>query len=105
MATLQTNPMHDQLCSDDEPITDLQTGNSYRPGAAGGFANNFGGAGGRPVSLPVSSRDNEDVGQSWTGGLSQGCAPVFQPFGSPSMVISKTYIEQFIALLFLRDGQ
>lgn len=86
MATLQTNPMHDQLGSDDEPITDLQTGTSYRPGAVGGFANNFGGAGARPGSLPVSSGpgDNEDVGQSWTGGLSQGCAPVFQPFGSPS---------------------
>ena len=23
------------------------------------------------------------MGQSWTGGLAQGCAPVFQPFGEP----------------------
>ena len=81
MATLQTNPMHEELCSDDEPITDLQ---SPGVGARGGFANNFGG--GRPVSLGVVRGDTEEeVGQSWTGGLTQGCAPVFQPFGSPSM--------------------
>jgi len=69
MATLQTNPMHEELGSDDEPITDLQAG-------AGAV---------RPVSLPGMSGDQEEVEQSWTGGLTQGCAPVFQPFGSPTV--------------------
>ena len=27
--------------------------------------------------------EEREVGQSWTGGLAQGCAPVFQPFGEP----------------------
>ena len=26
------------------------------------------------------------MGQSWTGGLAQGCAPVFQPFGEPGEI-------------------
>ena len=64
MATLQTNPLHAE--SDDEPITDLQGGPA------------------RPASLNVTKADSEDIGQSWSGGLSQGCAPAFQPFGSPS---------------------
>ena len=64
MATLQTNPLHED--SDDEPITDLQGGST------------------RPASLNVTKADSEDIGQSWSGGLGQGCAPAFQPFGSPS---------------------
>ena len=64
MATLQTNPLHEE--SDDEAITDLQGGSS------------------RPASLNVIKADSEDIGQSWSGGLGHGCAPVFQPFGSPS---------------------
>jgi len=63
MATLQTNPLHEE--SDDEPITDLQGGHA------------------RPASLAVAQAESEDVGQSWSGGLGQGCAPAFQPFGSP----------------------
>ena len=31
---------------------------------------------------PATGEERE-VGQSWTGGLAQGCAPVFQPFGEP----------------------
>ena len=66
MATLQTNPLHAE--SDDEPITDLQ--------GQGGTT--------RPASLNVIKAESEDIGQSWSGGLGQGCAPAFQPFGSPS---------------------
>ena len=77
MATLQTNPMHEELGSDDEPITDLQAG----------------GVSVRPVSLPRMSGDQEEVEQSWTGGLTQGCAPVFQPFGSPSKVLKLTSLK------------
>ena len=70
MATLQTNPLHDT--EDDEPITDLQAGCTI--------------LGSRPASLAVTAAtaDTEDVAPSWTGGLGHGCAPVFQPFGSPS---------------------
>ena len=64
MATLQTNPLHQE--SDDEPITDLQGGTP------------------RPANLGVIKADSENIGQSWSGGLGQGCAPAFQPFGSPS---------------------
>ena len=79
MATLQTNPMHEELGSDEETITDLQTGvTGARSGFSGGHSSS------RPASLPVMSRDQEEVEPSWTGGLGQGCAPVFQPFGSPS---------------------
>ena len=77
MATLQTNPMHEELDHDDEPITDLQAGHTIL-GAAGGLR------GQRPVSLSVGQGQDEDIEPSWTGGLTQGCAPVFQPFGSPS---------------------
>ena len=72
MATLQTNPLHD-TAEDDEPITDLQAGCTI--------------LGARPASLAVTAAataDTEDVAPSWTGGLGHGCAPVFQPFGSPS---------------------
>ena len=31
----------------------------------------------------VKTGEEREVGQSWTGGLAQGCAPVFQPFGEP----------------------
>jgi len=34
-----------------------------------------------PSTLPLGS-DNS-VAPSWTGGMAQGCAPVFQPFGEP----------------------
>ena len=77
MATLQTNPMHEELGDadyDDEPISDLRAG----PGILGT------GSSARPASLPVTRGDTEDIAPSWTGGLTQGCAPVFQPFGSPS---------------------
>ena len=77
MATLQTNPMHEELDNDDEPITDLRAGHTIL-GAAGGLR------GQRPVSLSVGQGQDEDIEPSWTGGLTQGCAPVFQPFGSPS---------------------
>jgi len=74
MATLQTNPMHEEMGSDEEPITDLQSG------AVSGHM--------RPGTLGISAMmtgDSEEIQQSWTGGLTQGCAPVFQPFGSPKM--------------------
>ena len=81
MATLQTNPMHEELGHggyDEQPITDLQAGHTIL-GASGGLR------GQRPDSLSVVSRgQDEDIEPSWTGGLTQGCAPVFQPFGSPS---------------------
>ena len=38
MATLQTNPMHEEMVSDEEPITDLQSGavsGHMRPGTLG----------------------------------------------------------------------
>ena len=31
----------------------------------------------------INTGEEREVGQSWTGGLAQGCAPVFQPFGEP----------------------
>jgi len=43
------------------------------------------GAGGHrpdpPTTLPLGEEGS--VKQSWTGGIGQGCAPVFQPFGEP----------------------
>jgi len=36
-----------------------------------------------PTSLAIMPGEDEDVEQSWTGGLAHGCAPVFQPFGEP----------------------
>ena len=35
------------------------------------------------VCLSPTTGEEREVGQSWTGGLAQGCAPVFQPFGEP----------------------
>ena len=32
------------------------------------------------------------MGQSWTGGLAQGCAPVFQPFGEPGEISGRDII-------------
>merc|ERR1711934_400417 len=37
-----------------------------------------------PTSLSINPGEEREVGQSWTGGLAQGCAPVFQPFGEPA---------------------
>lgn len=37
-----------------------------------------------PSSLNINPGEEREVGQSWTGGLAQGCAPVFQPFGEPA---------------------
>ena len=102
MATLQTNPLHD-TAEDDEPITDLQAGCTI--------------LGARPASLAVTAAataDTEDVAPSWTGGLGHGCAPVFQPFGSPSRsrgnsrcVITEAslipYCPQPLSLLLLSD--
>ena len=34
-------------------------------------------------TLEHRAGEEREVGQSWTGGLAQGCAPVFQPFGEP----------------------
>jgi len=38
-----------------------------------------------PSSLAIMPGEDDDVEQSWTGGLAQGCAPVFQPFGEPAL--------------------
>ena len=35
------------------------------------------------IFLVLLLGEDSSVGQSWTGGLAQGCAPVFQPFGEP----------------------
>jgi len=70
--------MHDVLSEDE--------GEQYGVGGHGRSNSNLGAPKSRPQppsSLAIMPGEDEDVEQSWTGGLAQGCAPVFQPFGEP----------------------
>jgi len=82
MATLQSNPMEER---DMQDILSEEEGEHYVGGrssvkTSGGKSRPL-----PPSSLAIMPGEDDDVEQSWTGGLAQGCAPVFQPFGEPAL--------------------
>jgi len=83
MATLQSNPMEERdmqdILSEEEGEQYIGAGRSHpKPGGVKGRPH-------PPSGLAIMPGEDDEVEQSWTGGLAQGCAPVFQPFGEPAL--------------------
>jgi len=86
MASLQSNPLGEEM-QEVLGVGGDYDHEEYEVGAQGGPRRSQSHPGSRPnppTSLNINPGEEREVGQSWTGGLAQGCAPVFQPFGEPA---------------------